>query len=85
MLRARRARAPAAVPGQPGRETHEREAALGAATPSPATPSSCARQSFRACARTALETLVAENVRDHAIFLLDVNGIIECWGESARG
>jgi PAS domain S-box-containing protein len=31
-----------------------------------------------------LYTLVADNVRDYAIFLLDVNGIIRCWGESAR-
>ncbi|HEV3484598.1 MAG TPA: PAS domain-containing sensor histidine kinase, partial [Vicinamibacterales bacterium] len=29
-------------------------------------------------------TLVADNVRDYAIFLLDANGIIRCWGESAR-
>jgi PAS domain S-box-containing protein len=31
-----------------------------------------------------LYTLVAENVRDYAIFLMDANGIIRCWGESAR-
>jgi PAS domain S-box-containing protein len=31
-----------------------------------------------------LFTLVAENVRDYAIFLLDANGIVKCWGESAR-
>lgn len=31
-----------------------------------------------------LFTLVAENVRDYAIFLLDINGIIRCWGEGAR-
>src|SRR3954470_17305803 len=29
-------------------------------------------------------TLLAENVRDYAIFLMDANGIIRCWGESAR-
>jgi PAS domain S-box-containing protein len=28
--------------------------------------------------------LVAESVRDYAIFLLDTDGIIRCWGESAR-
>ena len=27
---------------------------------------------------------LAENVRDYAIFLMDSNGIIRCWGESAR-
>jgi hypothetical protein len=27
---------------------------------------------------------VAENVRDYGIFLIDVNGIIRCWGEGAR-
>jgi PAS domain S-box-containing protein len=31
-----------------------------------------------------LYTLVAQNVRDYAIFLLDADGIIRCWGESAR-
>ena len=31
-----------------------------------------------------LYTLVAENVRDYAIFLMDPNGVIRCWGESAR-
>jgi PAS domain S-box-containing protein len=29
-------------------------------------------------------SLVAENVRDYAIFLIDPDGIIKCWGESAR-
>ncbi len=29
-------------------------------------------------------SLVAENVRDYAIFLMDRDGIIRCWGESAR-
>jgi PAS domain S-box-containing protein len=29
-------------------------------------------------------SLVAENVRDYAIFLVDANGVIRCWGESAR-
>lgn len=29
-------------------------------------------------------TLVAENVRDYAIFLIDPAGIIRCWGEGAR-
>jgi PAS domain S-box-containing protein len=31
-----------------------------------------------------LYSLVADNVRDYAIFLMDPNGIIRCWGESAR-
>jgi PAS domain S-box-containing protein len=29
-------------------------------------------------------TLVAENVRDYAIFLMDPQGVIQCWGEGAR-
>ena len=29
-------------------------------------------------------SLLADNVRDYAIFLMDSNGIIRCWGESAR-
>jgi PAS domain S-box-containing protein len=29
-------------------------------------------------------TLLAENVRDYAIFLADADGIIRCWGEGAR-
>ena len=29
-------------------------------------------------------TLVAENVRDYAIFLMDRDGVIRCWGEGAR-
>jgi PAS domain S-box-containing protein len=29
-------------------------------------------------------TLVAQNVRDYAIFLMDADGVIRCWGESAR-
>jgi PAS domain S-box-containing protein len=31
-----------------------------------------------------LFTLHSENVRDYAIFLMDADGIIRCWGESAR-
>jgi PAS domain S-box-containing protein len=29
-------------------------------------------------------TLLAENVRDYAVFLMEANGIIRCWGEGAR-
>jgi PAS domain S-box-containing protein len=31
-----------------------------------------------------LFSLVSENVRDYAIFLMDEHGVIQCWGESAR-
>ena len=31
-----------------------------------------------------LYSLVADNVRDYAIFLVDTAGIIRCWGEGAR-
>jgi PAS domain S-box-containing protein len=31
-----------------------------------------------------LFTLLAENVREYAVFLLDADGVIRCWGEGAR-
>jgi PAS domain S-box-containing protein len=31
-----------------------------------------------------LFTLLSENVRDYAVFLMDTGGVIRCWGESAR-
>jgi PAS domain S-box-containing protein len=67
------------------REGHERASALsrgGSLVGASAEPL-CAPE-VRGLAPDLLYTLVAENVRDYAIFLMDVDGIIRCWGESAR-
>src|SRR4051812_36317380 len=75
---------PPGRPGAPGRESHERQAALARAG------SHLAHAAKPLCAPDVgvdpelLYTLVAENVRDYAIFLMDQTGIIRCWGESAR-
>ncbi len=75
---------PGGAPGTPGRETHEREAALqrGGSLRGPNEPM-CAPE-LPGLRADLLYNLVAENVRDYAIFLMDANGIIRCWGESAR-
>ncbi|HET6229599.1 MAG TPA: ATP-binding protein [Longimicrobiaceae bacterium] len=70
-------------PGEPGRETAEREAALrrgesrlGARDPyAGMAPPDVAARAFAA---------LAENSRDYAIFLMDPDGIITFWGEGAR-
>jgi PAS domain S-box-containing protein len=76
---------PGGEAGAPGRESHEREAALArghSELPSLAEPL-CAPD-LPGLDANLLYTLVAENVREYAIFLMDVDGIIRCWGESAR-
>jgi hypothetical protein len=75
---------PAAVPGEPGRETHEREAALARGHSLAGDTEQLRAPELPGLRADLLYTLVAENVRDHASFLLDVNGMIECWGEGAR-
>jgi len=76
---------PPGPPGTPGREAHEREAALarGSSISVHPAPPLCAPD-LPGLNAELLYTLVADNVRDYAIFLMDVNGIIRCWGESAR-
>jgi PAS domain S-box-containing protein len=76
---------PGAQPGEPGRETHERNAALARAQRRAAEPSDmlCAPD-LSGLRAELLFTLLAENVREYAVFLMDVNGIIRCWGEGAR-
>lgn len=78
-------------PGDPGRETQEREAAWqrgrlrrggsGAASQEP-------RQGGTGLPRGGvtmrLFAALAENVRDYAIFLMDPDGIVTYWGEGAR-
>src|SRR4051812_6603380 len=73
------------LPGPPGQETRERQAALRRGDSLPAQPVDplCAPE-LKGLDAPLLYTLVAENVRDYAIFLMDVDGIIRCWGESAR-
>ena len=63
-------------------ETRERHAAMarGANTP----PQDLCAPEIEGLSPDLIYTLVAENVRDYAIFLMDRDGIIECWGEGAR-
>jgi PAS domain S-box-containing protein len=80
--------APTPLPGAPGpasREDHEREAAhsRGGSMVTISNEPWCAPE-VAGLDADLLYTLVAENVRDYAIFLMDVDGIIRCWGESAR-
>lgn len=76
---------PANEPGAPGRETHERDAALARGEAKAGAPVSalCAPDDpgLRA---DLLFTLLAQNVRDYAVFVMDTNGIIRCWNEGAR-
>jgi PAS domain S-box-containing protein len=70
-------------PGLPGRETHERDAAYRRGRLQ--TPLSGTHQPDLSGLRAhRLFMLLAENVRDYAIFLLDRDGIIRFWGEGAR-
>jgi PAS domain S-box-containing protein len=68
-----------------GRSTAERQAAWARGR------TSFGRRGSEICAPDVADidpsliySLVAENVRDYAIFLMDVDGVIRCWGESAR-
>jgi PAS domain S-box-containing protein len=73
------------LPPAPGREAHEREAALsrGRSFAGDTLGAVCAPD-LPGLSADLLFTLLSENVRDYAIFVMDVNGIIRCWGESAR-
>jgi PAS domain S-box-containing protein len=74
---------PQPEPGTPGREEHERAAATARADQQRAGGAICAPE-IEGLRPELLFTLLADNVRDYAIFLMDVDGIIRCWGESAR-
>lgn len=76
---------PAKEPGAPGRETHEREAAFARGEAKAGEPENtvCA-PNVPGLRPDLLFTLLAENVRDYAVFLMDANGIIKCWDEGAR-
>jgi PAS domain S-box-containing protein len=72
-------------PGTPGREAHERQAAFARGESRAGEPNveMCAPD-LPGLRADLIYTLVADNVRDYAIFLMDANGIIRCWGEGAR-
>jgi PAS domain S-box-containing protein len=77
-----------AVPGRSrdlSPEAHERQAALARGGSHTASRGAllCA-PNLPGLEADLLYTLIAENVRDYAMFLVDVEGIIRCWGESAR-
>ena len=74
----------AAAP-ESGRESYEREQALARGQSRAGDPP------YQLCApdlpglqADLLFTLLSQNVRDYAIFLMDADGIIRCWGEGAR-
>lgn len=74
-------------PGSPGRETHERQAAYmrgSKETAERATSVAVQSEALAALRAHGVFELLGENVRDYAIFLLDVSGIIRHWGEGAR-
>src|SRR4051794_13441853 len=67
------------------RERHEREAALHrGSSAAGASESGLCAPDIPDLQVDLIYTLVAENVRDYAIFLMDADGIIRCWGEGAR-
>lgn len=67
----------------PSREASERAAALERGKAAVRDGALCAPD-LPGLKPEFLYTLVAQNVRDYAIFLLDPEGIIRCWGEGAR-
>jgi PAS domain S-box-containing protein len=76
---------PPGPPGTAGRETHERQSAISrGGSPIASLPDPLCAPDVPGLRAELLFTLLAENVRDYAIFLVDANGIIRCWGEGAR-
>ena len=63
-------------------EAREREAAFARGRTTP--PKSLCAPEIEGLDADLIYTLVAENVRDYAIFLMDRDGVIQCWGEGAR-
>jgi PAS domain S-box-containing protein len=76
---------PGDAPGASGRESHERRAAAARGDTRASEPAyvPCAPD-VPGLTADLIYTLVAENTRDYAIFLMDADGIIKCWGEGAR-
>jgi PAS domain S-box-containing protein len=82
---------PSTLPGTPGREAREREAAWRRgeqAVPEGAAAAAPPRDPYTGVAAPAVAhrafAALAENVRDFAIFLMDPDGVITFWGEGAR-
>jgi PAS domain S-box-containing protein len=78
---------PNMLPGALGRETHERDAALGHSDRRVAAAESAPGESADALFALSgyqVFTALADNVRDYAVFLMDADGIIRYWGEGAR-
>jgi PAS domain S-box-containing protein len=73
------------TPNPRAREAQERQAALARRHSRMADPEDvlCAPK-VPELEPELLFTLLAENVRDYAIFLMDKHGVIQCWGEGAR-
>jgi PAS domain S-box-containing protein len=65
-------------------ESREREAAFRREQTAGARGPAACDPDIANLERGELYELVAENVRDYAIFLMDPSGVIKCWGEGAR-
>jgi PAS domain S-box-containing protein len=74
---------PHRVSGTHSREEQERREALSRGA-SASRPAELCAPDLPGLNADLLYTLVAENVRDYAIFLMDPHGVIQCWGEGAR-
>jgi PAS domain S-box-containing protein len=72
------------VPGDLGREAQEREAAVARARHKTNERAPLCAPDVPGLQADLLFTLCAENVREYAMFLMDADGIIRCWGEGAR-
>jgi PAS domain S-box-containing protein len=68
----------------PRREAVERRAALERGREQAAGGGPLCAPSIPGLDNALIYSLLAENVRDYAIFLMDPEGIIRCWGEGAR-
>lgn len=70
--------------GSSSQEALERARAYVRGASAPPRPDELCAPDLPGLAPEFLYTLVSENVRDYAIFLLDPRGVIQCWGEGAR-
>src|SRR5687767_3498895 len=72
------------TPGQSGRETHERQAAWLRSKNRAEEATVTESEGMLHVRAHRLFAALGENVRDFAIFLMDVNGLVRFWGEGAR-
>jgi PAS domain S-box-containing protein len=76
---------PGLRPGVPGREHHEREAVRRRRmTPARARPDVGPPPELAQMNAYRMFALLADHVRDYAVFLMNPDGIISYWGEGAR-